>query len=196
MSRKAKPIACDESDIKELEMLASGSHVSAAVQKRAKAILLCAEGKENKDIAKRLEVRPHTVGEWRNEYLADGLQGLMNKSRPGRRGGARLDPKPEVLRLAGEQAASGEKMTASQIGERVGLTADAVRRILRANGMTLTRVRNWSLNADITNSQQHVDIAGIYISNDIKAVILCLSDVDVSCSYGKIITKSSKKQIF
>jgi hypothetical protein len=35
MSRKAKPIACDESDIKEPEMLASGSHVSAAVQKRA-----------------------------------------------------------------------------------------------------------------------------------------------------------------
>ena len=49
MSRKAQAITCNENDRIDLEMLASGGHVSPAIQKRARAILLCADGKENNE---------------------------------------------------------------------------------------------------------------------------------------------------
>jgi len=51
---------------------------------RAKAILLAAQGLQNKEIAARLDIRREIVCDWRKRFFRQRLKGLENLPRPGR----------------------------------------------------------------------------------------------------------------
>jgi transposase len=53
---------------------------------RAKAILLAGEGRSNAEIVERLGVARASVSEWRKRFFEQGLDGLEERSRPGRPG--------------------------------------------------------------------------------------------------------------
>src|SRR5277367_1004640 len=57
---------------------------SQALALRAKIVLACAEGKENKKVAAELRVSENTVARWRRRFLARHLDGLVDEPRPGR----------------------------------------------------------------------------------------------------------------
>lgn len=51
---------------------------------RAKVILMAAEGMENKEIGKRLNLPRKTVSKWRKRFFYEREQGLVDKPRAGR----------------------------------------------------------------------------------------------------------------
>ena len=51
---------------------------------RAKIVLASADGDGVRALARRLEVSPTTVCQWRGRYRAEGLAGLQTKPRSGR----------------------------------------------------------------------------------------------------------------
>src|SRR5262245_387193 len=50
---------------------------------RSRSVRTCAEGLDNKEVARRLRVTPQTVGKWRGRFLEDRLEGLTDEPRPG-----------------------------------------------------------------------------------------------------------------
>jgi transposase-like protein len=52
---------------------------------RAKIVLLAAEGLDNDVIAKRLDTPRQIVSKWRQRFFAEGLAGLEERPRQGRR---------------------------------------------------------------------------------------------------------------
>jgi hypothetical protein len=53
--------------------------------KRARAILLLAEGHTFAATARQVELRERNVRKWALRFLSSGLEGLYDKKRPGRR---------------------------------------------------------------------------------------------------------------
>ena len=53
---------------------------------RAKAILLAAEGLQNKQIGKRLEMPRQIISKWRKRFFEERLAGLQDRPRRGRPG--------------------------------------------------------------------------------------------------------------
>jgi len=51
---------------------------------RARIVLLAAEGLENKEIGRRLELPRENVSRWRKRFFERRLEGLEDLSRPGR----------------------------------------------------------------------------------------------------------------
>ena len=51
--------------------------------RRARIILLAAEGKGSRAIAREIGVRPRVVSTWRLRFAARGIEGLKDKPRPG-----------------------------------------------------------------------------------------------------------------
>ena len=53
--------------------------------KRAQIVLLAAEGCSTRSIAKAVGVQPRIVSLWRHRYAEQGLEGLEDKPRPGKK---------------------------------------------------------------------------------------------------------------
>ena len=66
-----------------LESFAHRSRSAAALARRARTILACAEGTDSKVVARRLHVTPGTVLKWRGRFIVDRLDGLYDEPRPG-----------------------------------------------------------------------------------------------------------------
>jgi putative transposase len=56
----------------------------AALTLRAKIVLTCEREPSNAAVPTQLGVGPHTVGKWRNRFIADRIDGLYDEMRTGR----------------------------------------------------------------------------------------------------------------
>src|SRR6516164_6692576 len=86
MGRPKAALVLDAELREQLESLANSRSLPAGLVRRAKIILLCASGKTNLEIARKLETTDVTVGLWRRRFLAHGVSGLYDELRPGRPG--------------------------------------------------------------------------------------------------------------
>ena len=83
--RVAPKIELDAAAERELRALARRGRVEARVQQRAKAVLLAAQGWQNKDIAVEVELDRRQVALWRQRFLDGGIEALLHDApRPGR----------------------------------------------------------------------------------------------------------------
>src|SRR5215472_5492288 len=67
----------------QLESLAHRARSAPELARRARIVLACAEGRDNKTVARQLRVTPGTVGQWRSRFVQDRLESLYDEPRPG-----------------------------------------------------------------------------------------------------------------
>ena len=60
------------------------SSLAAGLVSRAKIVLLCADGFDNKAVAEEVGTSRQTVGKWRERFRTQGLMGLYDERRPGK----------------------------------------------------------------------------------------------------------------
>jgi transposase len=63
--------------------LASRRNTAQVLALRARIVLSCAEGAQNKDVAARLGICENTVGKWRRRFAEHRLEGLRDEPRSG-----------------------------------------------------------------------------------------------------------------
>jgi len=68
----------------ELVRLTRSPSVPAGLAQRARIVLLAADGVPLEQIARRVAVDRNVVRHWADRYRAAGLDGLRDRSRPGR----------------------------------------------------------------------------------------------------------------
>ena len=169
MSRKAIELKRNENDIKQLNYIIQNSLSATGTVKRARAILLCMEGWENQDIAKELDVRNNTVGDWRRAYAENGLESLKGKKRPGRRGKNGPDKRETVKKIY--QSRQDKKWNVEELSKAAGTSIDTARRALREEGISLTRKTTWDIPVESPAAPRTVCLAGVYVSPDSRAIV-------------------------
>ena len=80
--RPKKPLLLTEEERERLESLAHRARSQALLARRARVVLACAEGLENKAVARRLRCSLGMVGKWRARFLKGGLEALYDEPRP------------------------------------------------------------------------------------------------------------------
>lgn len=83
--RPKKSIVLSREERKELEILSASSIDKRHIGRRAKVILLSSMGIDNTTIARQLDFSKQTVLDWRKRYLSEGISGLKDKQRSGRK---------------------------------------------------------------------------------------------------------------
>jgi transposase len=81
--RPKSTLKLTEDEKRELTSLAHRSRSAAALARRARIVLACAEGHDNQAVARKLPVTPATVGKWRKRFVQERLEGLYDEPRPG-----------------------------------------------------------------------------------------------------------------
>ena len=68
----------------DLEALQRRTTVSAGLARRARMVLLRADGASLADVSRWIGVAPRVVAKWLKRYRQQGLRGLGEQARPGR----------------------------------------------------------------------------------------------------------------
>src|SRR5262249_57833667 len=68
----------------QLMAITRSRSLPAALTLRAKIVLACEREPSNASVATRLGVGPHTIGKWRNRFIAGRIEGLYDEMRSGR----------------------------------------------------------------------------------------------------------------
>jgi transposase len=84
MGKPAVAIELSAEERRELEGLAGRRRTGQGLARRARIVLLAADGLENKDICAKLSVDANTVGKWRRRYAERRPDGAIGRGAPGR----------------------------------------------------------------------------------------------------------------
>src|SRR6202161_2678598 len=82
--RRKADLVLTGAEREQLARWARRGKTSQVLALRAKIVLACAEGSENKAVAAELRTSEHNVARWRGRFIARRLDGLHDEKRPGR----------------------------------------------------------------------------------------------------------------
>jgi transposase len=144
---------------------------------RAKIIIRCLEGRAVSQIARDLKIRPNTVIEWRHRFEREGIQALRDRPRSGKPPHYGADFRNEVLTLLEQPAPPGQATwDGKAVAQHLKSSPHAVWRVLRKEGIFLSRHRTWCVSTDPEFSTKAADIVGLYLNPPENALVLSIDE--------------------
>jgi len=177
MGRVAKQVELCPQGRLELEAIASSRTYEARLVQRAKIVLWCSQGIAIKQIAEKLDIRPNTVIVWRDRYLEAGLEGLYDQERSGKPVTYGEAFRNKVLQLLETPPPDGlATWDGPAIAANLKVSKDAVWRLLRQEGICLSRQRSWCVSTDPEFVPKAADIIGLYLNPPANAIVLSVDE--------------------
>src|SRR5271170_452140 len=175
-----RPLARLSIDPRERAQLVSWSRrlkTAQALAMRARIVLLAAEGRSNTQIAEAVSTTKQTVGKWRQRYLDQGLDGLLDEPRPGTSRKLNDEQVEGVLtRTLESQPEAATHWSTRDMARACGLSQSSVSRIWRAFSLAPHRSETFKLSRDPLFIEKVRDIVGLYLDPPDRALVLCVDE--------------------
>jgi len=178
MIPKATQIRLDPETRSELESWLRASTTEQRMTRRARIILLAAEGKGSRAIAREIGVRPRVVSTWRLRFAARGIEGLKDKPRPGAKLVYTEATDKRILAMLDQPIPKGRaRWTCELIAKALGdVDVNYVRRFLRKQKIDLAGRKSWCESNDPDFAAKAADIVGLYMAPPKNAVVVCVDE--------------------
>src|SRR5271163_3872620 len=175
--RPKKPLLLSQEERERLESLAHRARSQALLARRARVVLACAEGLENKAVARKLRCSLGMVGKWRGRYLKGGLEALYDEPRPGAPRSVSDAQVEQVVIQTLESTPRGETHWSTRgLAEATGLSRMTISRIWHAFGLQPHRTDTFKLSPDPQLIDKVRDIVGLYMNPPDHALVLCVDE--------------------
>ena len=175
--RPKKPLKLTDEERSRLESLAHRARSQALLARRARVVLACAEGLDNKSVAKRLRCSLGMVGKWRSRFLATRLEGLYDEPRPGAPRKVNDDQIEKVVIQTLESTPRGQTHWSTRgLAQASGLSRMTISRIWHAFGLQPHRADTFKLSPDPQLIEKVRDIVGLYMNPPEHALVLCVDE--------------------
>jgi transposase len=175
--RQLAALVLSDGERAELMSLAARRSTAQALALRARIVLGCAEGAQNKDVATRLQVDRATVGKWRRRFAEHRLDGLHDEPRSGTPrtiDDARIEA--VIVRTLESMPPDATHWSSRGMARSSGLSVSTVQRIWRAFGLQPHRLETFKLSTDPDFVAKVRDVVGLYVSPPAHAVVLCVDE--------------------
>lgn len=166
-----------EQEREELVALTLRRKTSQALAQRARIVLACAEGIDNKMVAARQRVTQQMVGKWRNRFVERRLDGLMDAPRlgaPRTIDDARIDAL--IAKTLQTTPVGATHWSTRTMASATGLSQSVVSRVWRAFGLQPHRQETFKLSTDPMFVEKVRDIVGLYLHPPLMAMVLCVDE--------------------
>lgn len=177
LGRPTTPIVLSSAVRAELESWRRSRTAPHARVRRARAILLAADGHYNTVIAECVGLSPRMVGYWRQRFLAQGLMGLYDEPRPG---APRSISDARIAALIRRTLHTTPKdrthWTCRSLAARIGVSKSTVQRVWKAFGLQPHRQKHFQLSTDPFFVEKVRDIVGLYLNPPDNAMVLCVDE--------------------
>lgn len=177
MGHRAVALSLSEAEAAELLALAARRNTAQALALRARIVLACARGEQNKQVAAGLDVDVATVSKWRRRFAEYRIDGLMDEARSGAPrtiDDARIEA--TIVRTLESLPAGATHWSSRGMARASGLSVSTVQRIWRAFGLQPHRMETFKLSTDPNFVAKVRDVVGLYVSPPAHAVVLCVDE--------------------
>ncbi|MHC2278870.1 transposase [Bradyrhizobium diazoefficiens] len=178
MIPEAREVHLSRKDRKVLEACCRSPVTLQRDLKRARIVLLAADGRSTRSIAKEVGVQPRIVSLWRHRYADHGLEGLQDKPRPGKQPIYTKTTDKRILRLLDKPPPQGfARWTGPLLAEALGdVDVQYVWRFLRSHKIDLVARKSWCESNDPNFTAKAADVVGLYVAPPAKAIVLCVDE--------------------
>ena len=160
-----------------LQRWARRAKSAQALALRAKIVLACAEGKDNKEVAAQLRVHQATVGKWRSRFITARLGGLADEDRPGRPLTITDEQVEEVIVATLEDTPKdATHWSRAAMADKSGLSKSTIGRIWKAFRLKPHLTDGFKVSTDPLFIEKVRDVAGLYMNPPEHAVVLCADE--------------------
>jgi transposase len=145
---------------------------------RARIILLAAEGRSTRSIARAVGTMPRTVSTWRGRFAREGLVGLADRPRPGPAPKYGGETGQRILAVLENPPPAGfARWTGLLIAAELGdVHEQQVWRFLRAQRIDLDGRKSWCESDDPDFAAKAADVVGLYIAPPENAIVICVDE--------------------
>ncbi len=171
------PLGLRDGDRERLSAWTRSATVRSGLAKRARIVLLAADGVTHTEIAELVGVSRPTVTSWRRRYERSGIAGLRDQARAGRP--RRIDhakivaetlkPPPKKLGVT--------HWSSRLLAARLGIDNTTVARAWRDYGVRPWRVETFKFSTDPELAGKVTDVVGLYLAPPQNAIVLCVDEL-------------------
>ena len=176
--RIAQRVELSEKEIKTLTSWSRGRRTPTRLMKRAKIVLMAAQGEQDKTIAELLGIDPRQASRWRRRFIEQRLAGI-EKDLP--RGGRKAKKRERMAPLIIERTTQSKPSHATHwsvrtLAESLGIDKSMVQRVWHASGLKPHLAKTFKVSRDKKFVEKVIDVAGLYINPPEHALVLCADE--------------------
>src|SRR6185312_7356381 len=178
MIPEAREVHLSSKDRKVLEACCRSPVTLQRDLKRARIVLLAADGRSTRSIAKEVGVQPRIVSLWRHRYADQGLEGLQDKPRPGKQPIYTKATDKRILKLLDKPPPEGFARWTGPLlaGELGDVDVQYIWRFLRSHKIDLAARKSWCESTDPNFTAKAADVVGLYVAPPAQAIVLCVDE--------------------
>ena len=177
MANHVRPIVVTEADRRELERLQRAASTRAGLSRRARAVLLMAQGRSGVEIAERIGYTVIQVSRIRRRFAEGGLAGLYDRPKSGRPPTLTARKRAQIVALTLKPPGSGlTHWTSRDLARKAGVSHTTVHRIWQAHALKPHRVSTFKFTTDPQAEEKIHDVVGLYLNPPTNAVVLSLDE--------------------
>jgi transposase len=173
--RRSMPIILTDEQRAELGRRAKSQTLDARGVRRARIVMLAADGVAVQDIARRLEISRGQVIAWRKRFMVGGVAAI-SADLPGRGCKSRIDA-AEIVRVTTQTKPEGAThWSTRKLAAKLGISDTSVLKVWRAHGLKPHLVKTFKVSRDPKFTEKLEDIVGLYMSPPEHALVLCCDE--------------------
>jgi transposase len=162
----------------ELEKLVGDGNVPQKIAKRAKIVLMTADGSGVMAIMRAVSVSKTTVWRWQEYFVEAGVAGLVKgrSKPPGKKPIPEAIKRTIVEKTVKERPADATHWSVRTMGEEAGISHTSVQRIWKEYGLKPHVVRTFKISNDPNFTEKMEDVVGLYLNPPEKALVFSVDE--------------------
>jgi transposase len=171
-------IVLDRKARRELEQLLTDGNTAQKIAKRARIVLMTADGHGVVAIMREVGVSKTTVWRWQDYFAEAGVDGLIKgrSKPPGRKPLSAAMKLKVVEKTVKERPANATHWSVRSMAEEMGISHTSVQRIWAEHGLKPHLVRSFKVSNDPDFVAKVEDIVGLYVDPPEKALVLSVDE--------------------
>jgi len=165
------------SDRDELESRARSRVLRAEDVRRARLILLLADGEGYTSIQTRLGCNRSYVSRWKGRFAAEGIGGLYARQQGRKRSVLTPTMEARILKWTSRKPTDGSThWTTRKLGRKLGISHTLVATVWKRANLKLHRIERYMASNDPDFEKKAADVIGLYVNPPQHAAIFCVDE--------------------
>ncbi len=176
MARPIRILSLNPVQRRELQSMIRRPKALQRAVRRAKIILARAEGLSQQQTADRVGVNRPVVAKWEERFLLNGIAGLTEARRSGRKPSIAAQTRAAIITEATTPPPGRTQWSSRSMAKAKGVSANTVQRLWRANDIKPHITRTFKVSQDKNFETKFWDVIGLYLNPPERSLVLCCDE--------------------